>query len=149
MAVVAHVDLCTNRSGSDNSTHQSRPHNPFLKDRTNGRQQSGRTAQHRTTKPTTQNNKRQEWKKKSKNTQNVQGDKKKSVCQYEAGGKTCTPWQRRARSCRCKRTHRGRRGENKGQTLTIIAAPVYVDAASVVAGKLGEGETCGVGCGQN
>lgn len=31
MAVVVHVDLCTNRSGLDNSTHQSRPHNPFLK----------------------------------------------------------------------------------------------------------------------
>lgn len=50
MAVTAHVDLCTNRSGSDNSTHQSRRHNPFLKDRTNGRQQSGQTAQHRKTK---------------------------------------------------------------------------------------------------
>lgn len=50
MAVTVHVDLCTNRSGSDNSTHQSRRHNPFLKDRTNGRQQSGRTAQHRKTK---------------------------------------------------------------------------------------------------
>lgn len=35
------------------------------------------------------------------------------------------------------------------KTLTIIAAPVYVDAASIVAGKLGEWETCGVGCGQN
>lgn len=46
---VVHVDLCTNRSGLDNSTHQSRPHNPFLKDRTNGRQQSGRTAQQGTT----------------------------------------------------------------------------------------------------
>ena len=56
MAVVVHVDLCTNRSGLDNSIHQSRHHNPFLKDRTNGRQQSGRIAQHGTTKPT-QNNK--------------------------------------------------------------------------------------------
>lgn len=83
MAVVVHVDLCTNRSGSDNSTHQSRPHNPFLKDRTNGRQQNGRTAQHGTTKPT-QNNKRQQRKKKGKNTQNVKGDKKKSVCHYHA-----------------------------------------------------------------
>lgn len=34
-------------------------------------------------------------------------------------------------------------------TLTIVTAPVYVDAASVVAGKLGEGETRGVGCGRN
>lgn len=49
MAAVVHVDLCTNRSGLDNSTHQSRPHNPFLKDRTKGRQQSGLTAQHNDT----------------------------------------------------------------------------------------------------
>lgn len=42
-----------------------------------------------------------------------------------------------------------RRGEVKEQTLTIITAPVNVDAAPVVAGELGEGETCGVGCGQN
>lgn len=42
--------------------------------------------------------------------------------------------------------HKESRGE---QTLTIIAAPVYVDTATVVASKLGEGETCGVGCGQN
>lgn len=27
---MVHVDLCTNRSGSDNWTHQSCPHNPFL-----------------------------------------------------------------------------------------------------------------------
>jgi len=48
MAFVVHVDLCTNRSALDNSTHQSRPHNPFLKDRTKGRQRSGHTAQKRT-----------------------------------------------------------------------------------------------------
>lgn len=35
------------------------------------------------------------------------------------------------------------------QTPTIVAAPVDVDAAAVVAGKLGEGEACGVGCGEN
>lgn len=66
MAVTVHVDLCTNRSGWDNSTHQSRRHNPFLKDRTNGRQQSGRTAQHRKTK--TNNTEQQDTKKHKKTT---------------------------------------------------------------------------------
>lgn len=32
--------------------------------------------------------------------------------------------------------------------LTIVAAPVYVDAAAIVAGKLSEGETRGVRWGQ-
>lgn len=41
------------------------------------------------------------------------------------------------------------RGTQISTLFTIIAAPVYVDAASVVAGKLGEGETCGVRCGQS
>lgn len=63
MAVTAHVDLCTNRSGLDNSTHQSRRHNPFLKDRTNGRQQSGQTAQHRKTKKNNNNTVQQDTKK--------------------------------------------------------------------------------------
>lgn len=57
---------------------------------------------------------------------------------------------RKGRSCHCKRAHLREEEERKKKlTLTIITAPVYVDAASVVAGKLGEGETCGVGCGQN
>lgn len=34
----------------------------------------------------------------------------------------------------------------KEQTLTIITAPVDVDAAPIVAGELGEGEAGGVGC---
>lgn len=34
------------------------------------------------------------------------------------------------------------------QMLTIVAAPVYVDAAAIVAGKLSEGETRGVGWGE-
>lgn len=42
----------------------------------------------------------------------------------------------------------GRHKEREKETLTIIAAPVYVDAASIVAGELSEGETCGVCCGQ-
>lgn len=86
--LVVHVDLCTNRSGLDNSTHQSRPHNPFLKDRTNGRQQSGRTAQHGTTttkKTTTQNNKRQERKK--KHTQTYKVTKRRVYANNEESGK--------------------------------------------------------------
>lgn len=79
MAVVVHVDLCTNRSGADNSTHQSRPHNPFLKDRTNGRQQSGRTAQHSTTKPTTKNKQETAATLKLKNTQTHKVTKRR-VC---------------------------------------------------------------------
>lgn len=35
------------------------------------------------------------------------------------------------------------------QTLTVVAAPVYVDAAAIVAGKLSEGETRGVRWGQS
>lgn len=38
--------------------------------------------------------------------------------------------------------------ENEDQKLTVITPPVNVDAASVVAGELGEGETCRVGCGE-
>lgn len=38
---MVHVDLCTNRLGSDNSTHQSRPHNPFLQHRTNRKTEGG------------------------------------------------------------------------------------------------------------
>lgn len=34
------------------------------------------------------------------------------------------------------------------RTLTIVAAPVYVDAAAIVAGELSEGETCGVRWGE-
>lgn len=34
-------------------------------------------------------------------------------------------------------------------TLTVVAAPVYVDAAAIVAGKLSEGETRRVRCGQS
>lgn len=37
-------------------------------------------------------------------------------------------------------------GRGSQQTQTIITAPVDVDAAAVVAGKLGKRETCGVGC---
>lgn len=33
--------------------------------------------------------------------------------------------------------------------LTVVAAPVYVDAAAIVAGKLSEGETRGVRWGQS
>lgn len=34
----------------------------------------------------------------------------------------------------------------KLKTLTIVTAPVDVDAAAIVAGKLSEGKTGGVGC---
>lgn len=39
-------------------------------------------------------------------------------------------------------------GRRSQKTLTIIAAPVNVDAAAIVAGKLGEWKARGVGCGQ-
>lgn len=58
-------------------------------------------------------------------------------------------WKWKARSCHCTQGHWRRRGENEEHKLTIITTPVDVDAASIVAGELGERETCGVGCGQN
>jgi len=111
MAVVVHVDLCTNRSGLDNSTHQSRPHNPFLKDRTNGRQQSGRRAQQSTTKPKTQNNKTNNTEQqKTAETVKVKTQKtyevtKKRVCaNTRVVAKTCTEnlRQRKASGRNCK-----------------------------------------------
>lgn len=143
MAVVAHVDLCTNRSGLDNSTHQSRPHNPFLKDRTNGRQQSGRTAQRGTTTPTTQHNKKDGEVKTRKHPHK----NNESTSQHKGGGQTCTATGREKEggSCHSTQAHWRGRGEKEWQTLTIITAPVNVDAASVVAGKLGEGKTGRVG----
>lgn len=125
MAVTAHVDLCTNRSGSDNSTHQSRRHNPFLKDRTNGRQQSGRTAQHRKTKT---NNTEQQDTKKAQQKQQIKGWR---------------PMEEVAGTCKLHRRTEGGHPSLE-RTLTIVAAPVDVDAAAIVAGKLSEGETGGV-----
>ena len=63
--------------------------------------------------------------------------------QYEAGGKTCKE------KCDAGKQGEADAEEHEEQTLTIITAPVNVDAASVVAGELGEGEARGVGCGQN
>lgn len=52
---MVHVDLCTNRLDSDNSTHQSRPHNPFLQHRTNRKTEGGHR-KHDITNQTTEHN---------------------------------------------------------------------------------------------
>lgn len=64
MAVTAHVDLCTNRSGSDNSTHQSRRHNPFLKDNQRKTAEWANSTTQENKKPTTQSNRTQKKHKK-------------------------------------------------------------------------------------
>lgn len=48
----------------------------------------------------------------------------------------------------CKKKNPGRSEQRRKEpTLTVVAAPVDVDAASVVAGELREREAGGVGCG--
>lgn len=52
-----------------------------------------------------------------------------------------------AKSTVTKKKPRRSEQRRKEPTLTVIAAPVNVDAASVVAGELCEGEAGGIGCG--
>lgn len=144
MAVVVHVDLCTNRSGLDNSTHQSRPHNPFLKDN------QRKTAEwaNSTTQNKTNIEQLNQWHRATKEKGHTHKCTKRRVCaSVRRVAKHARHTDKGNREVATVNKNSETRGHEK--TLTIIAAPVYVDAASVVAGKLGEGETCGVGCGQN
>lgn len=81
---MVHVDLCTNRSGSDNWTHQSCPHNPFLQHTahvTQGEGQMVKRRGHDVTQKTHEMINKDKWGKSVEKMQRTQKQKRRKTRQ--------------------------------------------------------------------